>query len=75
MFGWIDWEKLKQEWKTAALAVVGIMLEVYDALVVTGMVDFPRLFPEPIQPFVSPSVLVLMLLLRKWKAAEEDPGV
>jgi hypothetical protein len=65
MFGWLDWEKLRQEWKTAALAVVGLLLEIYDA--VAPFVDLPSLFPPDLRPWVSPTILVLMLLLRKWK--------
>jgi hypothetical protein len=75
MFGWLDWGKLKQEWKTVAVAVVGIVIEVYDSLLMTGMVDLPSLFPEVIRPFVAPTFLVLMLLLRKWKySTEADDG-
>lgn len=70
MFGWIDWDKLKREWKTAAIAVVGIILEGYDALVMTGVIDLPSLFPIPVQPFVAPAILMLMLYLRRWKDAD-----
>jgi hypothetical protein len=66
----IDWAKLRREWKTAALAVVGILLEIYDA--VAPFVDLPILFPPAWQPWVSPAILVLMLLLRKWKDAQPD---
>lgn len=69
MFDWLDWDKLKHEWKTAALAVVGLLIEAYDA--VAPFVDLPSLFPEQVRPWVSPSILVLMLLLRKWKDANE----
>ena len=61
----IDWAKLRREWKTAAVAVVGLVIEVYDA--VAYRVDFPALFPPDVRPFVGPSILVLMLLLRKWR--------
>jgi hypothetical protein len=63
----IDFQKLKREWKTAAVAVVGTLIEIYDALIVTGMIDLPKLFPDEVRPWVAPSTLVLMLLLRKWK--------
>jgi len=65
----IDWQKLKREWKTAAVAVVGALIEIYDALIVTGQVQLPPLFPEHYRPWVGPTALVLMLLLRKWKDA------
>lgn len=61
----IDWDKLKREWKTAVVAVVGLIIEAYDA--VAYMVDWPSLFPAAWQPFVTPTILILMLLLRKWK--------
>ena len=60
----VDWGKLRREWKTVAVAVVGLIIEVYDA--VAPFVDFPSLFPADWKPWVSPSILVLMLLLRKW---------
>ena len=72
MFDWLDWGKLKQEWKTAALAVVGLLLETYDALIATGMVDLPALFPAWAQPFVGPVILMLMLYLRKWKYSWQE---
>jgi hypothetical protein len=65
----IDCQKLKQEWKTAAVAVVGTIIEVYDALITSGQVELPPLFAEHYRPWVGPSCLVLMLLLRKWKDA------
>ena len=65
----IDLEKLKREWKTFAVAVVGTVIEVYDALIASGQVELPPLFPERYRPWVGPSCLVLMLLLRKWKDA------
>jgi len=67
---WLDWDKLKEEWKTAALAVVGLIIEAYDA--VAYMVDLPSLFPESVRPWVMPTILILMLLLRKWKDAQTD---
>lgn len=63
----MDWAKLRREWKTAAVAVVGLLIEVYDA--VAPFVDFPSLFPPAWRPWVSPTILVLMLLLRKWRDA------
>ena len=63
----ICWEKLKREWKTAAVAISGIIVEIYDALIVSGQVELPPLFPEHYRPWVGPMTLVLMLLLRKWK--------
>ena len=65
----IDLEKLKREWKTFAVAVVGTIVEVYDALITSGQVELPPLFPEHYRPWVGPLTLVLMLLLRKWKDA------
>jgi hypothetical protein len=65
----IDLEKLKREWKTFAIAVVGTIIEVYDALITSGQVELPPLFPEHYRPWVGPLTLVLMLLLRKWKDA------
>ena len=66
-FDWLDWDKLKREWKTVAVAIVGLILEVYDALTLYGLFDLPALFPEEIRPFVAPGFLILMLLLRRWK--------
>jgi hypothetical protein len=65
----IDLEKLYRVWKTAAVAVVGTIIEVYDALITSGQLELPPLFPEYYRPWVGPSCLVLMLLLRKWKDA------
>ena len=65
----IDLEKLKREWKTFAVAVVGTIVEVYDALITSGQVELPPLFPEHYRPWVGPLTLVLTLLLRKWKDA------
>lgn len=63
----IDLQKLKREWKTAALATAGALVETYDALVVTGQVDLPALFSDKYRPMVGPGILISMLLLRKWK--------
>ena len=72
--GWLDWEKLKREWRTVALAIVGIILESYDAVFMSGLVDIPALFPAAVAPFVAPAILVLMLLLRKWKDSHSEDG-
>lgn len=68
MFDWLDWDKLKHEWKTAAVAVVGLVIEAYDA--VAPFVDLPSLFPPDWRKWVSPAILVLMLLLRKWRDSD-----
>lgn len=67
------WQKLKREWKTAALAISGIILMVYDGTVATGMVDLPSLFPEEYRPWVGPGFLIGMLLLRRWREANLWP--
>jgi len=64
----IDWAKLRREWKTAALAVAGLLIEIYE--VVRYQLDLPSLFPPHIRPFVNPAILVGMLLLRKWRDSE-----
>lgn len=71
MFGWLDWEKLKREWKSAVVLVAGAFLETYEALVVTGMVDLPSLFPEPYNAFAGPGFMLLALAVRKWKDKTE----
>jgi hypothetical protein len=63
----IDTKKLKREWKTAAVGAAGVVVEGYDALVYSGSLDLPALVPEEHRAWVSPAILVLMLLLRKWK--------
>jgi hypothetical protein len=63
----IDWAKLRREWKTLALALVGIVIESYDALAMSGTIDLPGLLTPWLGHWGGPALLVGMLLLRKWK--------
>lgn len=72
IFGWVDWDKLRREWKTLALALVGIIIESYDALAMSGTIDLPALLAPWLGPWGGPLILILMLLLRKWKDSEAD---
>lgn len=65
---WLDWDKLKREWKTVALAVVWFLVESYDA--VAAFMDVPGLFPADWQWWMRPAFPILMLLLRKWKDSD-----
>jgi hypothetical protein len=67
----IDWQKLRREWKTFALAIAGIILEIYDALIVTGLIDLPAVYSDEIRPWMKPAFLIGMLLLRKWRDANQ----
>lgn len=74
MFDWIDWAKLRHEWKTLAVAIAGIIIEGYDAATAVGLIDAIPIktllnIPPDYQPLVSPTILFLMLLLRKWRDA------
>jgi hypothetical protein len=61
------WPKLKREWKTAVVAVVGVIVEAWD-LVLSAKLSY-------VEPLVSPDhqwiihigIPVLMLVLRRWK--------
>lgn len=59
--------KLKREWKTALVAVLGSVIEVHDALIATGVLDLNPLIPLQYRPYVSALWPVLMLVLRRWR--------
>lgn len=59
------WDKLKREWYTFAIALVALMIYIYDAIVAAGL-DITKLVPEAYQNTFGISTLVLMLLLRRY---------
>lgn len=66
----IDFQKLKHEWKTAAVAIVGAIVETWD--LVSYQFDLiDPLIPVQHQWIMHISIPVLMLLLRKWRDAED----
>jgi hypothetical protein len=59
--------KLRREWKTALVAVLGTIIEVHDALIATGLIDLNPFIPPQYRPYVSAAWPILMLVLRKWR--------
>ena len=64
---WIDWAKLRREWRSFAITVAGLVVEIYDGVVYSGAVNLPTLVPETWRPWFTPAVLILILLLRKYR--------
>ena len=56
-------EKLKREWKTAAIAVLSAVAFGYESI--AHLIDYPQLFGNK-AAFVGFAVTASMLLLRKW---------
>lgn len=61
------WDKLKHEWKTATIALVGTIVEFHDALIATNLVNIDPLVPVLYQPWVHVAWPVLMLAFRRWR--------
>ena len=60
----MDWQKLRHEWKTAALAVATTALGIWDAG--ASAFDWSVIVPEQYQRY-EPLVLgMLFLILRRW---------
>jgi len=64
---WIEWAKLRREWRSFAVTVAGLTVEIYDQLSYSGAVSLPALVPEAWRPWFTPGVLILILLLRKYR--------
>ena len=62
----IDFQKLRREWKTFALAVATIALGTWEATRALGY-DLTPLLPEQWRPLALPVVGVSFLALRQWK--------
>ena len=63
------WEKLKREWKTAAVAVIGAVVMGYES--VAYMLDWSLMFGDK-APMVGFGLSVSMLLLRRWLDKQEQ---
>jgi hypothetical protein len=61
----IDFQKLKHEWKTAALAGVTTLVGLHDLIATSGY-DLTPFVPEQWRPYVIPLIGVSFLLLRRW---------
>lgn len=64
-------DKLKHEWKTAALAVTSALVFGYDGILAAGY-NWTKLIPEGYHDEAAAGVFVLMLLLRRWVPKAED---
>lgn len=62
-------EKLKREWKTFLLSVLGVLIGAHDVVVAAGWApaDFEPVIPEKYRPYVTVGYPLGMLFLRKWK--------
>lgn len=58
------WEKLKHEWKTAALAVATTLVGMWDAG--ASAFDWTPLVSDKYKPFVPLALGVMFLTLRRW---------
>lgn len=59
------WDKLKREWKTAAFAVVSVLVSLWDAGASTY--DYTPLVPDKYKPYVPVLVPLFFLILRRWR--------
>lgn len=66
----ICWSKLRREWKTAAVAVIGIIVESWDLILAPHISYLEPLVSPDHQWIVHIGIPVLMLILRKWKDAD-----
>lgn len=60
------WDKLRHEWKTAALAVATFLVGVWDAG--ASAFDWTPIVPEKYRPFVPLVLGTGFLVLRRWTA-------
>lgn len=61
----IDLHKLRQEWKTFALACVVTVGGVWDTVAASGY-DLTPIIPETYRPYAVPTIGISFLLLRKY---------
>lgn len=59
------WDKLKHEWKTAALAATSTLVGIWDAG--ASAMDWTPLVPADYRQFVPLALGMLFLILRRWK--------
>lgn len=64
------WDKLKHEWKTAALAFVTFLVGIWDAG--ASAFDFTPVVPDHYRPFVPLTLGVGFLVLRRWVPKDHD---
>ena len=57
-------EKLKQEWKTAALAAATTLVGIWDAG--ASAFDWTPVVPDKYRPFVPLTLGTLFIVLRRW---------
>lgn len=65
------WEKLKREWKTAAVAVATAVVYLWDGVIATGF-DFSQLVEDKYKAVFGLVSATLMLGLRKWTDPKDD---
>lgn len=58
--------KLRNEWKTFALAIVTIAVGTWEAAIMSGY-DLTPLIPERWRPYAVPGVGLAFLILRQWR--------
>lgn len=66
----IDFQKLKREWKTFALAAITTVIGLWDSVVAYGY-DYTSLIKEEYRMYVIPALGVAFLALRKWSSQPE----
>lgn len=62
----IDFQKLKHEWKTFALACVTTVIGIWDTAV-SANYDLSPIIPEHYRPLAVPAIGISFLMLRKYK--------
>lgn len=60
----MDWQKLKHEWKTAALAVATSLVGIWDAG--ASAFDWTPIVPDQYRQYVPLTLGMLFLVLRRW---------
>lgn len=66
----IDWQKLKNEWKTFSLGVVTVIVGAYDAFIASAL-DYTPIIPIQYREYAPLIIGVLFLSLRKYKEFQE----
>lgn len=67
----IDYQKLKHEWKTFALAVATVLGGTYEAVAPSGY-DLSIFVPEKYRPYVVPAIGISFLMLRQYRDHRKD---
>lgn len=67
----IDFQKLRHEWKTFALAVLVAVGGIWDTIATSGY-DISPIIPEKYRPYAVPVIGISFLLLRKYTNDRHD---